>query len=93
METLFGGEDKVEFEVEDMTMGQVIRHIKNNYLREREELFIQTDANDTSDKDYDTVRAGIIVMINDTDWELLDTIDYKVQDGDNISFISTLHGG
>jgi ubiquitin related modifier 1 len=40
-----------------------------------------------------SVRPGIIVLINDTDWELLDTTKYLVQNGDVIAFISTLHGG
>lgn len=40
-----------------------------------------------------SVRPGIIVLINDTDWELLDTNAYKICDGDNVAFISTLHGG
>lgn len=40
-----------------------------------------------------SVRPGIIVLINDTDWELMETINYKVQDRDSIAFISTLHGG
>ena len=41
----------------------------------------------------ETVRPGIIVLVNDTDWELLDTVDYKVEEKDVIAFISTLHGG
>ena len=40
-----------------------------------------------------SVRPGIIVLVNDTDWELLDTLDYTVKEGDSVSFISTLHGG
>ncbi|XP_069842175.1 ubiquitin-related modifier 1 isoform X1 [Dendropsophus ebraccatus] len=57
--------------------------IKENLLRERPELFIQGD----------TVRPGILVLINDADWELMGELDYKLQDQDNIVFISTLHGG
>ena len=38
-------------------------------------------------------RPGILVIINDTDWELLDELQYKLQHKDNIVFISTLHGG
>ena len=92
METLFGGVPQLNIELDSqLSLGQLIKHIKDNYLKEREELFIQTEKS-TAD-DSDTVRAGIIVMINDTDWELLDTTEYSVQDGDVISFISTLHGG
>jgi ubiquitin related modifier 1 len=31
--------------------------------------------------------------VNDCDWELLGGLDYEVQDGDVVVFISTLHGG
>ncbi|KAB1280306.1 Ubiquitin-related modifier 1 [Camelus dromedarius] len=57
--------------------------IKKNLLKERPELFIQGDS----------VRPGILVLINDADWELLGELDYQLQDQDSILFISTLHGG
>lgn len=38
-------------------------------------------------------RAGILVLVNDTDWELVDCYDYEIQDKDTLGFISTLHGG
>jgi molybdopterin converting factor small subunit len=38
-------------------------------------------------------RPGILVLINDTDWELEGEGDYILKDGDEIVFISTLHGG
>ena len=49
-------------------------------------------------------RPGILVLINDTDWELLVRLslsvahqqgecEYVVNDKDVIVFISTLHGG
>ncbi|EDQ88448.1 uncharacterized protein MONBRDRAFT_8920 [Monosiga brevicollis MX1] len=38
-------------------------------------------------------RPGILILVNDTDWELLDGLDYQLQDKDNVVFISTLHGG
>ncbi|CAD7667947.1 unnamed protein product [Nyctereutes procyonoides] len=57
--------------------------IKKNLLKERPELFIQGDS----------VRPGILVLVNDADWELLGELDYQLQDQDSILFISTLHGG
>ncbi|GAA5851470.1 hypothetical protein JCM9279_001078 [Rhodotorula babjevae] len=51
--------------------------------RERPELFSQGD----------TVRPGILVLINSTDWELEGELDYVLEDGDELVFISTLHGG
>lgn len=38
-------------------------------------------------------RPGILVLINDADWELEGEEEYRIQPGDNILFVSTLHGG
>ncbi|WQF79768.1 Putative Beta-grasp domain superfamily protein [Colletotrichum destructivum] len=39
------------------------------------------------------LRPGILALINDADWELEGEEAYEVQSGDNILFVSTLHGG
>uniref|UniRef100_UPI00398EEBFD ubiquitin-related modifier 1 n=1 Tax=Pristiophorus japonicus TaxID=55135 RepID=UPI00398EEBFD len=62
---------------------QLLVWIKTNLLKERPELFIQGD----------TVRPGILVLVNDADWELMGQLDYTLEDEDNVVFISTLHGG
>ncbi|XP_078282351.1 ubiquitin-related modifier 1 [Rhinoraja longicauda] len=62
---------------------QLLVWIKTNLLKDRPELFIQGD----------TVRPGILVLINDADWELMGQLDYTLDDRDNVVFISTLHGG
>ncbi|KAG8898762.1 Ubiquitin- modifier 1, partial [Tulasnella sp. 417] len=61
----------------------LIHWMKENILTERVELFMEGD----------TVRPGILVMINDVDWELEGEGEYVLQDGDEVVFISTLHGG
>ncbi|KAI0044006.1 ubiquitin related modifier 1 [Auriscalpium vulgare] len=61
----------------------LIHWLKDNLLRERAELFIENG----------TVRPGILVLVNDTDWELEGEGEYVLQEGDEIVFISTLHGG
>ena len=38
-------------------------------------------------------RPGILVLINDADWELEKENNYQLQQDDNILFVSTLHGG
>jgi ubiquitin related modifier 1 len=38
-------------------------------------------------------RPGILVLVNDTDWELCGREDYVLQANDSVAFISTLHGG
>ncbi|KAF8558623.1 ubiquitin related modifier 1, partial [Imleria badia] len=61
----------------------MIHHLRTHLLKERPELFV----------DGDTVRPGILVLINDTDWELEGEGAYELKNGDEIVFISTLHGG
>lgn len=41
----------------------------------------------------ETVRPGVLVLINDCDWELCGTLDAVLEEKDEIAFISTLHGG
>lgn len=38
-------------------------------------------------------RPGILVLINDADWELEGQEAYELQAGDEVVFVSTLHGG
>lgn len=37
-------------------------------------------------------RPGIIVLVNDQDWELLEKEEYNLEEGDEVVFVSTLHG-
>ncbi|KAL3287634.1 hypothetical protein HHI36_002103 [Cryptolaemus montrouzieri] len=67
----------------EWTIGKLLIWIKENLLKERPELFLQDES----------VRPGILVLVNDVDWELMDTVNYKIQPSDRIVFISTLHGG
>ena len=62
---------------------ELLYWIKDNILKERPELFLKDN----------TVRPGILVLVNDADWELLGQLEYKIEEGDTIVFISTLHGG
>jgi len=39
-----------------------------------------------------SMKPGILVLINDADWELEGEMEYELQDGDQICLISTLHG-
>ncbi|KAH1179152.1 hypothetical protein KIL84_021735, partial [Mauremys mutica] len=86
-ELLFDGVKKHQVTLpcqpEPWDIRNLLKWIKQNLLKERPELFIQGD----------TVRPGILVLINDADWELMGELDYKLQDQDNVVFISTLHGG
>jgi ubiquitin related modifier 1 len=65
------------------TVANLIEELRVKHLKEKEEMFIQGGS----------VRPGIIVLVNDTDWELLETTRYRLEAGDQVAFISTLHGG
>ncbi|CAM1324276.1 Uncharacterised protein g8625 [Pycnogonum litorale] len=65
------------------TIKQLIEWMKISMLKERPELFMQNGS----------VRPGILVLVNDADWELMGELEYEIQDNDRIVFISTLHGG
>lgn len=65
------------------TLRNLIAWIRDNLLQERPELFVLGE----------TIRPGILVLVNNTDWEILGELEYEVQDRDNVVFISTLHGG
>ncbi|XP_065361196.1 ubiquitin-related modifier 1 homolog [Calliphora vicina] len=85
-ELLFGNIKRREISLpatEKWTIKNLLKWMHANILTERPELFIQGD----------TVRPGILVLVNDTDWELLGELDYELQQKDNVLFISTLHGG
>ena len=87
-ELLFGNERRLtvklpKSEDKKCDLKQLIDCLKNNHLKERPELFVSGDS----------VRPGILVLINDVDWELLGQQHYQLKDNDTILFISTLHGG
>ncbi|XP_021919062.1 ubiquitin-related modifier 1 [Zootermopsis nevadensis] len=68
---------------EPWTIKTLLAWIKVNLLKECPELFLQGDS----------VRPGILVLVNNVDWELLGHLNCQLKENDNIVFISTLHGG
>lgn len=87
-ELLFGNEKRIDVLLpmnsnKNWNLKQLIDWLKVNHLKERPELFVSGDS----------VRPGILVLVNETDWELLGENDYQLNSNDNVLFISTLHGG
>ena len=67
LELMFDNKKNIELDMEkkddkDILLEDVIQELKTNHLKDKEELFVQAG----------TIRPGIIVLVNDTDWELLD---------------------
>ncbi|KAL5990948.1 ubiquitin-like protein [Asimina triloba] len=68
---------------EKLSMRDLLSWIRTNLIKERPEMFMKGD----------TVRPGVLVLVNDCDWELLGQLDATLEEKDIIVFISTLHGG
>ena len=56
------------------TIGNLLHWIKKNLLQERPELFLK----DPAAKELD-VRPGILVLINEADWELCGQTGYELE--------------
>ncbi|TPX37129.1 hypothetical protein SmJEL517_g00949 [Synchytrium microbalum] len=87
-ELLFGNQKQISVcipsdSTSPPTVKELLVHLKLHHLKERPELFVQGD----------TVRPGILVLINGADWEIMGGLEYVLNDGDEVVFISTLHGG
>ncbi|KAL8936599.1 MAG: hypothetical protein Q9211_004108 [Gyalolechia sp. 1 TL-2023] len=65
-------------------MAFLVRYLCKNLMTDRRKEFFVVD---------DTIRPGILVLVNDADWELEGEGNYVLQTGDEILFVSTLHGG
>ncbi|KAL2106987.1 hypothetical protein VUR80DRAFT_5832 [Thermomyces stellatus] len=90
LEMLFSDQREHQIEIpsvvdeKPVTVGHLIDHLCKHVMKDtRKELFVLDDH----------IRPGILVLINDADWELEGEESYELQDGDNILFVSTLHGG
>lgn len=90
MEVLFDNRRRLSIPLSNLDKQTPLVKDLINYLKVKEyskrkplELFIVGES----------VRPGILVLINDTDWELEGLEDYKLKGNDHIVFISTLHGG
>lgn len=68
---------------EKLIMKELLAWVRTNLIKERPEMFMKGD----------TVRPGVLVLVNDCDWELSGQLDTTIEDKDVIVFISTLHGG
>ncbi|MCD9645123.1 Ubiquitin- modifier 1 [Datura stramonium] len=66
-----------------LTMKNLLSWVCTNVIKERPEMFMKGDS----------VRPGVLVLVNDTDWELSGQLETVLEEKDNVVFISTLHGG
>mmetsp|Transcript_2967 Transcript_2967/g.8045 ORF Transcript_2967/g.8045 Transcript_2967/m.8045 type:complete len:96 (+) Transcript_2967:299-586(+) len=85
LELLFGGKKEIDADVPlpTPTVAHLLVWMRDNLVMERPELFMKGES----------VRPGVLVLINESDWELCGTLEAELNDGDHVVFISTLHGG
>ena len=70
---LFGGRKQIDLEAELSTVQELIIYLKDNELSERAELFIDGESLYFLGKlsGFISRRSGILVLINDVDWEVM----------------------
>jgi ubiquitin related modifier 1 len=85
LEILFEKQKNFEINIEktEVKIKDIILELYSK-IKEKKELFASPDG---------TIKPGIIVLYNDSDWEIYEKEDTKLENNDTISFISTLHGG
>lgn len=84
LEDLFEKKKMIEIDSEpQITVGELLLILKNQHLKMKPELFL----------DNQSLKPGILCLINDCDWEIEDKERTILNDQDRVSFISTLHGG
>ena len=85
---------------EPASVAFLVRHLCDKVMKDpRKELFVLDDTvyvytlRLRQHINNSPRRPGILVLINEADWELEGEDKYEVQKGDHIMFVSTLHGG
>lgn len=84
-ELLFNRQKSLNLELSpgNWTISKLIKHLSENHIKERVELFSSGEK----------IRPGILILVNDVDYEILGGDNYELKQNDTILFISTLHGG
>lgn len=91
VESLFDMQRELDMKVPNnsgpLVVSDLIRYINDTMIPDKSRSHLLVD------KDGEGVRPGILVLVNEVDWELLQGPKTVLEDGDVVSFISTLHGG
>ena len=84
--------DKISKEKEDAYKQLDIINKEKEEKNQKLEKLIKGDSSLFATKEG-IIKPGIIVLYNDSDWEIYDKENTKLESKDTVSFISTLHGG
>ncbi|KAF3010065.1 Ubiquitin- modifier 1 [Curvularia kusanoi] len=91
LELLFANQKKHTLSIPDRdesgapsNVAFLVKYLCDNVMKDpRKDMFVLDGS----------VRPGILVLINEADWELEGEEQYELQKDDHIMFVSTLHGG
>ncbi|KAK6590567.1 hypothetical protein RS030_152391 [Cryptosporidium xiaoi] len=70
--------------LESCSLKSLISYVRDNVIQFRKDQFVETGTK---------IKPGIIVLVNNCDWEIVGGENYVLNDSDVITFIMTLHGG
>eukprot|EP00382_Lankesteria_abbotti_P011121 CAMPEP_0113858026 /NCGR_PEP_ID=MMETSP0372-20130328/10843_1 /TAXON_ID=340204 /ORGANISM="Lankesteria abbotti" /LENGTH=100 /DNA_ID=CAMNT_0000834653 /DNA_START=29 /DNA_END=331 /DNA_ORIENTATION=+ /assembly_acc=CAM_ASM_000359 len=83
-----GASHELEIDAVDgkpVDVGDVVVAVRKSIIKITPDLFVTSGSR--------LPRPGILVLVNDCDWELLGESDAELKEGDKVTFVSTLHGG
>lgn len=77
------------------TCGNLIAHLAKSALADHPQrnMFVLDEDYQGGKAASTTVRPGILVIVNEADWALDGEEDCVLEEGDEVVFVSTLHGG
>ncbi|KAJ2057368.1 Ubiquitin- modifier 1 [Coemansia sp. S146] len=75
---------EINVKAEPMNMKDLIKYVGETLV---------LDGKQSAFSREESICPGIMVIINECDWEVMDELEYVLQDNDVVEFISTLHGG
>ncbi|KAH7650473.1 hypothetical protein FG379_003545 [Cryptosporidium bovis] len=87
LEVITGNKSCIDVDLsclESCSLKSLISYVRDNVVQFRKDQFVETGTK---------IKPGIIVLVNNCDWEIVGGENYVLNDSDVITFIMTLHGG
>ena len=87
LEVITGNKSHVDIDLDRLdsnSMKSLISYVRDNVVQFRKDHFVETGTK---------IKPGIIVLVNNCDWEIIGGEDDTLKKDDIVTFIMTLHGG
>lgn len=79
------GKDQVQLKLEHATIGDVIKALAESLPVDAQRMLIDPDLNDP--------RPNALILLNGREINVLEGLETKVSDGDEVTLIPVAHGG